>query len=82
MRAAAASGWSPNSCATRAAQPELPNVRMAAWTALRIDEELGSSERCSSDAKTASAVIFVWSVLRAMTTASHRHSISCLRKQL
>jgi hypothetical protein len=84
MRAAPASGWSPNSCATRAAQPHLPNVRMTAWTASRIDEGLGSSERCSSDsdAKTASAVIFVWSVLHAMTTVSHRPDVYCLRKQL
>jgi len=52
---AAVSGCSPYSCATRAAQPRSPYARVAAAIACLTCTALGSSERCSVDAKSASA---------------------------
>jgi hypothetical protein len=52
---AAVSGCSPYSCATRAAQPMSPKVRVAAAIARSTCSAVGSSERCSVDAKSASA---------------------------
>jgi hypothetical protein len=51
---AAVSGCSPYSCATRAAQPRSPNARVAAAIASLTCTALGSSERWSVDAKSAS----------------------------
>ena len=59
IRAAAVSGCSPYSCATRAPQPAAPKARMAAVTACRTCAALGSSQRCSADANSASALAAV-----------------------
>ena len=42
-------------CSTRAAQPKSPNTRMAAAIACRTCPALGSSDRCSAEANSASA---------------------------
>jgi hypothetical protein len=52
---AAVSGCSPYSCATRAAQPRSPNAQVAAVIARLTWIAVGWSERCSVDAKSASA---------------------------
>jgi len=55
IRAAAVSGWSPNSWATRPAQPATPYPSRATAIACRIWLMLRSSLRCSADANMASA---------------------------
>src|SRR5262249_38399922 len=54
IRAAAASGWSPNSCAIRAAQPRGPSRRIADMIAPVIMSGVGVSEGCSAETNSAS----------------------------
>jgi hypothetical protein len=63
IRAAAFSGCSPNSCATRPAHPAAPNWRMAAATACRTCRAPGSCDGCSADTNKASdrtALMLQW----------------------
>src|SRR5215469_16952790 len=53
MRAAAASGWSPNSWAIRLRQPWMPNRRTVAVIACAAMAAVGASDRCSSEANNA-----------------------------
>lgn len=51
---AAASGWSPNSCAIRAAQPPTPNCRTAQVIAFETVAADGASDGSSAEANSAS----------------------------
>jgi len=58
IRLAAASGWSPNSCAIRAAQPAMPNCRTVrlitpASTSGASASGASASDRCRPDANSA-----------------------------
>jgi len=46
---AAASGWSPNSCAIRPAQPPMPNCVTARLIAAATMSAVGASEGCSAE---------------------------------
>src|SRR5262245_12415825 len=49
IRLAAASGWSPNSCAIRPAQPPMPNCCTARLIAAATIPAVGASEGCSPE---------------------------------
>jgi len=53
IRLAAASGWSPNSCAIRLTQPAMPNRRTVWLIVVASASGVGASDRCSPDANSA-----------------------------
>jgi len=53
MRAAVASGWSPNSCATWPRQPSAPSCCTVTLIALATAPEPGASDRCRLEANSA-----------------------------
>ena len=65
MRSTAASGWSPNSCAIRPAQPRTPNWRTAALTLSASAAGSGASDRCRSETNSASHRASWWETLRS-----------------
>ena len=54
IRSAAASGWSPNSCAIRPAQPPVPNRRTVPVIASATMPAVGASDGCNPEANSAS----------------------------
>src|SRR6516164_2271357 len=63
IRLAAASGWSPNSCAIRPAQPPIPNCWTARPIAVATMSAVGASDGCSAEENRAwqrAPFIFIW----------------------
>jgi hypothetical protein len=73
-RLAAASGWSPNSCAIRPAQPRTPNCRTVQLIASATMSAVEESDGCSADAKSAShlMIVFIAWVLSSAAAAAMR----------
>jgi hypothetical protein len=79
IRLAAVSGWSPNSCAIRLAQPLIPNRRTVRLITSASASGVGASDRCSPDANRAAhraSLTFnrVMTSLRALTTKPFLYS--------
>ena len=83
IRLAAASGWSPNSCAIRPAQPPMPNCCTERLMAVATMSAVGASEGCSPEENRArQRALFMSSWVRTICVAvgiSHHPVLSASR---